>query len=459
MITFTCSGCGHQYKGVPDIFAGRMVRCKKCDAFNKVPGEKKDTQHHGLYFENMEVSRSKVHEAPHRKQHEKDNLVQSPVRTAAIQAKSPKAEANDEEDANGLVKRIIYCGVGGTLLLIIVFLIVYFSPINWENRNKTKLMLLSERIVSLVNSGEYFEASDKKSDLLTLVMLHSIEDPKLHESVSFALEQGRYADRMIDESENIVKLKKLESRARANEERKDYEAAIEDCQKALNLLPDVATNHSYFKEAQDRLTRYCANLKGNYKAYNEEQARILAEQERQKRLAEAEEAKQRQLAEEARQWNAERENKIKSVIENCPKVETYFYSSAGIASALGDKALITDYAEAAVIIYAINSANMKKSFNFYERYAKTYLALLDVPVYSMQAQANLNAAQYKYEYWKEIASSYLEVNAQDIRDISSRFSSTPSFRQEWDNVVRRHRSSNALPSDVKEELVYSTGFF
>ncbi len=36
IVNFECSGCEHSYR-VPEKYAGRTVRCKKCDAFTVIP--------------------------------------------------------------------------------------------------------------------------------------------------------------------------------------------------------------------------------------------------------------------------------------------------------------------------------------------------------------------------------------------------------------------------------------
>ena len=36
IVTFDCDGCERTYH-VPDQYAGRTVRCKKCDAFTIIP--------------------------------------------------------------------------------------------------------------------------------------------------------------------------------------------------------------------------------------------------------------------------------------------------------------------------------------------------------------------------------------------------------------------------------------
>lgn len=41
MTTFDCSGCGHQYQ-VSEKYAGKKVRCKKCNTINIIPGDNSD---------------------------------------------------------------------------------------------------------------------------------------------------------------------------------------------------------------------------------------------------------------------------------------------------------------------------------------------------------------------------------------------------------------------------------
>jgi hypothetical protein len=156
------------------------------------------------------------------------------------------------------------------------------------------------------------------------------------------------------------------------------------------------------------------------------------------------------------QQKANREKRIRAVIEDHPKIMDYLYDTPEIVKKLSAIGLVDEGAEKAAIAYAIGGVNQKISDRIRRRY---YEEASDLLTRRVQGEyVSTTSAKANFDRWHEISMQCIKISMDDMNDVKEMFNSVPALKQQWDEAVRYLKESEALPPEMKQELAYSASF-
>ncbi len=237
MVTFYCSGCGHQYD-VPDNYVGKKVRCKKCNTINRI------------------IPVPEVFEEPEGT---------SPAYT--IQS----GDTSDSE-YRGLPKPLLYSFIGLGIVLISIFLYVFVFRDTWELDNSLKISQMIREAKQDYDFKKYDEGLKKYEELGAFIGKREFKQDGLRHDYLDLTEKYEQIKAQKAEADDLKLLQHLEELG--NEYMNNYKLkeAVETYDKALAIIDRNRSGNKEFLLAKQRINQVKPKLDQLYTTIKEEEA-------------------------------------------------------------------------------------------------------------------------------------------------------------------------------------------
>lgn len=205
MIHITCQ-CGKNYE-VPEQYAGKKVRCKKCNSKMQIPS---------VENEDSAVIMAEI------------------VETSDIESSSPKKQSivTKMSENTGLPEPLIYLFVSLGIIIVVSLLYIFVFRDTWETANYSKLSQLIREAEQHYNHEEYEEGLKKFDELWRFThyegrrALYELKNEELRKKACDI--QGkylRYEEKIEAEEEKQAELARQEEARRQAEEKAKADAA------------------------------------------------------------------------------------------------------------------------------------------------------------------------------------------------------------------------------------------
>lgn len=152
MISFYCAGCGHKYR-VPEEYAGKKARCKKCNHINTIAYPKEPAK---VTDSGSSTIMASVVDAEH------ENIFSEYAETQPV---SPTYSARQQNaSSKSYLKVVIPIGIAA---VVIISLLLWFALRDtWEKDNYPRLSRLADEASTLVSEKEYVDALEIYNEIL-----------------------------------------------------------------------------------------------------------------------------------------------------------------------------------------------------------------------------------------------------------------------------------------------------
>jgi len=218
MITFRCSGCRYDYS-VPAKYAGKKVRCKKCNRMNLIPLSSSDP----LQSNNLEPCLQASQKY--------DNS-----RTCAHEA---HALTISHQDTGGIPKPAIIVIASLVVLLLGFFLYMFVLRNTWEIDNYSNIYDLSHSGSDLILSGAFAEGFSQYEDLFALVGSKELKDADLRHLLETAKEHYEVTKPKWDKIYRPLFLKQKEA---------EHLVQLLKYKEAIQLSKNILSQHAMYHD-------------------------------------------------------------------------------------------------------------------------------------------------------------------------------------------------------------------